>query len=264
MQLADSNLVSYKWIGESDRVREFLIREGTFLGERKMKRRFLLSAVLGLSAVMFLANVSQAQSYFYGYYYPEEGRFASTKLNHGMYTYSTVTPFWNALNDAKYGRGSGVATGTPLMGQSQVPSRILPSGSGGYNTTPEPGFGQALSGPDLVPSRILPSGSGGYNTTPEPGFGQPLVRSAPAVSSPANIRVIVPNPLAVVYFGNHLTKSTGTDRVFQSPAINPGSYNYQIKVVSDQGGQSVVQERTITVSPGQSVVVDFSAPKSAR
>src|ERR1700677_2411707 len=99
MQLAHSNLVSYKWIGESDRVREFLIREGTFLGERKMKRRFLLSAVLGLSAAMFLANVSQAQSYFYGYYYPEEGRFASTKLNHGMYTYSTVTPFWNALND---------------------------------------------------------------------------------------------------------------------------------------------------------------------
>ena len=42
-----------------------------------MTKRFVLSAVLGLAAVFIATNVSQVQSYFYGYYYPEENRFHS-------------------------------------------------------------------------------------------------------------------------------------------------------------------------------------------
>jgi uncharacterized protein (TIGR03000 family) len=206
----------------------------TFSGEQVMKRRFLLTAALGLAAVMMAANASQAQSYFYGYYYPDEHRFFSTKPNMGIYTYSTVTPMWNALHDSQYGNTNGlVPTGSPLLGPS-YPSRIMPSGSGGYSTAPAPGFGQSLSG----------------------------ASQAPAAAPQASIRVIVPDPQAMVYFGDYQTKSTGTDRVYQSPAINPGTYSYQIKVAYNQGGQQVAQQRTITVTPGQSVLVDFSGTQA--
>jgi hypothetical protein len=55
--------------------------------------RFLLTCVFGFAALLSASNVCRAQSsYFYGYYYPDEHRFASSKLNMGIYTYSTVTP----------------------------------------------------------------------------------------------------------------------------------------------------------------------------
>lgn len=206
-----------------------------------MKRRFLLTAALGLAALMLAANVTQAQGYFYGYYYPDEHRFFSSKPNIGIYTYSTITPQWNALHDREYGRPNSdalVPTGRPLTAPDPWPSPIAPSGSGGYDTTPRWYYGQPI-----------------YPVRPTP--------AAPAAAPQANIRVIVPDPQAVVYFGDYRTRSTGTERVYQSPAINPGSYDYKIRVTYNHDGQQLAQERTITVSPGESVVVDFSGTATA-
>ena len=41
------------------------------------ERRWLLSTILGLATVLLANSVSQAQSYFLGYYYPDEKRFHS-------------------------------------------------------------------------------------------------------------------------------------------------------------------------------------------
>ena len=188
--------------------------------------RFFLTSVLGFAALLSASNVCRAQSsYFYGYYYPDEHRFYSSKLNMGIYTYSTVTPIWNAINDRNYDKANGlVPTGSPLLGPT-------------------------------YPSKVAPNGSDGDKKS-----AQPIVPSAPtqAVQPENSIRVIVPTPDAVVFVGEYQTKSTGTERLFQMPAVNPGTQSYQIKMAYNQDGRQLTLERTVFVSPGQSVVIDFA------
>ena len=171
-----------------------------------MKRKLVLSALLGLAAVLVVANASQAQGYFYGYYYPDEHRFNSSQLNTQIYDYTTITPAWNSMHDTRSG-----------YSYPKVPTN-----------TPMP-------------------------TTPSPYPSRPLTQQA-------NIRVIVPNSQAVVWFGGYKTQSTGTERTYQTPTLKPGtSYDYQVRVAYTQAGQNMIQERTIRVTPGQPVVVDFNS-----
>lgn len=85
----------------------------------------------------------------------------------------------------------------------------------------------------------------------------------PMQTTQANVRVILPDSQAVVWFGDYQTKSTGTDRVYQTPALQPGSYNYQIKVSYVHDGQQLSLERTVAVTPGQTIVLDLSATSTA-
>ena len=160
-----------------------------------MQRRFALPAVLGLAMVLLAGNAIQAQSVFYGYYYPTENRFVGRGLSTTFSDHHRSVPMWN-----------------PLL---QRPRAAAPT--------------------------------------------------APAVpaAGPASVRVIVPQAQAVVWFGNHQTRSTGIERVYQTPALNPGSYDYQLKVSYMQDGQPLALERTITVTPGQTVVVDFTSTATA-
>ena len=94
-----------------------------------------------------------------------------------------------------------------------------------------------------------------YYTPPTQYYAQP----APVVNNYANIRVIVPDPQARVWFDGNSTSQTGTDRLFNSPSLTIGStYNYQIRASWMQGGKEVSQERTVSVTPGQTTVVDFT------
>ena len=71
--------------------------------------------------------------------------------------------------------------------------------------------------------------------------------------------MVVPNSQATVWFGGYKTNSTGTERAYQTPALQPGSsYDYKVKVTYTQDGQQLVQERTISVAAGQAQVIDFT------
>lgn len=85
---------------------------------------------------------------------------------------------------------------------------------------------------------------------------------APTVASNvAGIRVLVPDANAKVWFDGTLTNQKGTDRLFNTPELAPGgTYSYRIRA-SWQDGQQV-QEQVVQVTPGQTVVVDFSRPVS--
>ena len=88
---------------------------------------------------------------------------------------------------------------------------------------------------------------------------QYYVQPAPAVNDYANIRVIVPDPQARVWFDGNATSQTGTDRLFHSPLLTIGStYSYQIRASWMQGGREVTQEKTVSATPGQTTVVDFT------
>jgi uncharacterized protein (TIGR03000 family) len=69
----------------------------------------------------------------------------------------------------------------------------------------------------------------------------------------------VPDPQARVWFDGNSTSQTGTDRLFHSPLLTIGStYSYQIRASWMRDGREVTPERTVSVTPGQTTIVDFT------
>src|ERR1700689_2669032 len=90
-----------------------------------LTKRSIVALAFGICCWFTRANGVQAQSYFYGYYYPDEHRFNSPMLNTGVYNYTTITPMWNAAHDYQYGYPSrlySVPTTSPLPTTSSFPS----------------------------------------------------------------------------------------------------------------------------------------------
>jgi uncharacterized protein (TIGR03000 family) len=93
-----------------------------------------------------------------------------------------------------------------------------------------------------------------YAATPMRSYYQPA-----AASDVANIEVVLPDAQARVWFDGNSTTSTGKDRLFHSPALASGStYTYRLKASWMRDGRTVTQERTISVTPGQTTVVDLA------
>lgn len=85
----------------------------------------------------------------------------------------------------------------------------------------------------------------------------------PAQPDDAQIRVLLPDPQARVWFDGNLTQQTGTDRLFHTPALQAGANNiYRIRAQWTQDGREMNQERSVTVAPGRMSVVDFNQPNS--
>jgi uncharacterized protein (TIGR03000 family) len=74
----------------------------------------------------------------------------------------------------------------------------------------------------------------------------------------ASIRVTVPAD-AKVWFDDRKTTQTGSERLFESPPLAPGSdYSYDIKVQwRDRDGKEMTQTRRVHVSANASISVDF-------
>jgi uncharacterized protein (TIGR03000 family) len=70
--------------------------------------------------------------------------------------------------------------------------------------------------------------------------------------------VRVPNPDAQIWFDDHRTQQGGTQRTFESPPLQPGTYTYQVRAKWRQDGKDMNQTRTVTVRPGQEVRIDFA------
>ena len=71
----------------------------------------------------------------------------------------------------------------------------------------------------------------------------------------------MPSDNAQVLFDGAPTHQLGTDRTFESPPLTPGqTYQYNIESRWTENGQKVDQKRTVTVTAGQTSVVDFTAP----
>lgn len=143
----------------------------------------------------------------------------------------------------------------------------------GYGYAPYLGFalGYALGG----------GGGYGYGYAPAYGYSypdygyavpsyygvDPSAYAAPAYAAPADAQqavmmtVVVPKADAEVFINDTATTSTGTERVFESPAVDPGqNYHYTIRAQWMDNGKRVEQKREVPVKAGQSVTVDFSKP----
>jgi len=80
-------------------------------------------------------------------------------------------------------------------------------------------------------------------------------------STAARVRVTLPNPQARIWVDGQQTSSTGSVRMFHTPALTSGG-SYRIKVSWMEDGREVTKERTVAVSPGQTASLDFGQGRS--
>jgi uncharacterized protein (TIGR03000 family) len=73
--------------------------------------------------------------------------------------------------------------------------------------------------------------------------------------------VLVPDPNARVSFDDTQTRQTGTERVFNTPALDPDkSYTYTVRATWMENGQEVTRKKDIRVQAGRDITVDFRTP----
>lgn len=169
---------------------------------------------------------------------------------------------------AQRGRGSRGGGGHAAVSHSSTVHRGGAVTRGGYRDGGR-GYGRGYGG--YGGAYGWWPGAYGYGYWPDYSYG-PAYDGSPAysdngfpvvpyatqpVSTAADIRVIVPDPSARVWFDGNPTRQTGTDRLFHSaPLATTGTYH--IKATWLEDGRPVTQERDVAVSPGQAVTVDFA------
>jgi uncharacterized protein (TIGR03000 family) len=90
---------------------------------------------------------------------------------------------------------------------------------------------------------------------------------SPGETAPKNaqIKVLLPDANAKVWFDGNTTTSTGTERVFHTPDLAPGATsNYRIRASWMANGKEVVQELIVPVQSGRGSVADFTRPPTER
>ena len=69
--------------------------------------------------------------------------------------------------------------------------------------------------------------------------------------------MILPDPQARVWVDGSQTNSTGAVRMFHTPALSSGG-TYRVKMSATVDGREMTRERSVTVNPGQTTVLDFN------
>jgi len=87
-------------------------------------------------------------------------------------------------------------------------------------------------------------------------IGEPSGGNSNIPNNAARLRVMLPNPQATVWIDGSQTSSTGSVRMFHTPALTAGG-TYRVKVSWNENGREVNKEKTVNVTPGQTSVVDL-------
>jgi len=126
-----------------------------------------------------------------------------------------------------------------------------------------PAYGANYVGPGYVNNGYYPGvvSSPGYFAANQGTNQSQSFYSGPGQqqNNSAVVHVMVP-PDAQVWFDGQETRQRGSERIFFSPPLDQGmNYSYSIKAAWNQNGQQVQQDRTVRVTPGQEVTVNFMA-----
>jgi uncharacterized protein (TIGR03000 family) len=91
------------------------------------------------------------------------------------------------------------------------------------------------------------------------GKGGPMVKTTPTEKGrESKIHVYLPTAEAKLYFDDTLTKATGRDRSFKSPALEEGKrYSYKVVAMWIENGREVSHETKLVFQAGEDVAVDF-------
>jgi uncharacterized protein (TIGR03000 family) len=120
-----------------------------------------------------------------------------------------------------------------------------------YPYPPAPVFAQAQ--PQVAPVPNAPVPNAPPASYPSPGDMPPPKN--------AQIRVIVPDAQAKVWFDGNPTSSTGTERNYHTPDLTTGaSSTYRIRATWVVNGREVTQEQAVPVQVGRMSIADFTRP----
>jgi uncharacterized protein (TIGR03000 family) len=199
-------------------------------GDFIMNRSNLISAVLGLAALFTIAGLADAAPRGGGggyrgggYGYGGRGYGYGGGYYHGGY--------W-------YGGGIGIGIGVYPYGYG-YPYAYPPVVVGGY-----------------APPTVVVQGQPAVDTPPPLPAGETAPKNA-------QIKVLVSDPNAKVWFDGNPTTSTGAERLFHTPDLTPGATNtYRIRAAWMVNGKQVTQEQVVPVQSGRGSVADFTRPMS--
>jgi uncharacterized protein (TIGR03000 family) len=99
------------------------------------------------------------------------------------------------------------------------------------------------------------------------GDDVPTLASPTPLPAPnqAQLRVVVPDPAAVVYLDEKLIDGTGTTRTLTTPALQSGTtYSYQVRAAFRRGDELLIEDRKVSFQAGQVVPVEFDGAKAQR
>jgi len=156
-----------------------------------------------------------------------------------------------------YGRGYyGGGYGRGYYGRGYYPGYY-----GGYY----PGY---YGNYDYAPDYDTYSAAPDYYTTPAPDYGNaPDYGTAPAAPSrnTARVTIHVPDPNADIWFNGTKTAQKGTERVFESPELEPGrDFTYDVRARWMEDGREVEQDRKIEVHAGDRLTANFPMPRATQ
>ena len=139
------------------------------------------------------------------------------------------------------------------------------SGFGGYGNFGMYGTAPVYNNSGFNNSSMgMPTGTQGIDSQPaesKPLDAQPLDIKPTEIKPFGNTNNASPNTTAkivlkvpadaMVYIDDHLMKSTATERIFTSPALNPDeSYFYMVRVVVTREGREVEEVRKVSIRAG--------------
>lgn len=220
-----------------------------------MLRKYLLvPALLSLSCLFFVADQAHAQRGRGGY-----GR-GGIGIGRGYGGYG----YGRGYGGFGYGSGYGYGLGYGGLGYGNYGYGGLGYGNYGYGGL---GYGRGYGYGNTSMYYSPGYNYNSYGYAPSYDYAPTYVPDSPQYVQPmdyANIRVILPDGNAKVWFDGKATQQTGTDRMFSTPSMaNGATGTYRVRASWMQNGREEVQERAITVSPGQTYVIDFTRSSSA-
>jgi len=85
---------------------------------------------------------------------------------------------------------------------------------------------------------------------------------APDKEAPIRMTVRVPDPNAILYVDDNLTRQTGPERFFESPPVPTGKkYSYTLKITWMVAGKEKTDTRKVRVEPGKENNIDLTKPE---
>jgi uncharacterized protein (TIGR03000 family) len=164
---------------------------------------------------------------------------------YGSVSYGGGFGYGGGCYGSGYGYGGGFGYGGGCYGSGYGYGGGFGYGGGCY------GGGYILPGAGVPGGHVEP-----LKTKPkEKGKEEEVMGPAPAtivVELPADAKLLI---------GDNATTSTGSSRVFQSPALEPGrEYHYTVKAEVIRDGKPVKVEQVIAVKAGETTPVTLTLP----
>jgi uncharacterized protein (TIGR03000 family) len=96
------------------------------------------------------------------------------------------------------------------------------------------------------------------------GLGSPASGQQAGTGHPVYLRVLLPQEDVEVQIDGVVTKQTGDERLYVSPALTPGrTFTYNVSATWDPNGYTTItRSRKVAVQGGKEVVVDLRSPSA--